>query len=60
MEMHSPTHDLSFATAEANNSNTTKNEQHIASEGIERISQALWKAINNADEDDASLWKMWR
>ena len=60
MEMQSSNHDSSNVQSDATNGNTPRQDQPLNTLRLETISQALWKAISNADEQDASLWRMWR
>ena len=61
MEIHTSNKDSSNLQTESANKAASGQQSGLANEGIERISQALWKVINaQIEENDASLWKMWR
>ncbi|QPH40372.1 hypothetical protein [Pedobacter endophyticus] len=61
MEIHTSKKDSSNLQTESANKAPSGQQSGLANEGIERISQALWKVINaQIAENDASLWKMWR
>ncbi|WP_316799569.1 hypothetical protein [Pedobacter frigidisoli] len=60
MEMQSSNHDSSNVQLDTANANTPRQDQLLNTLRLETISQALWKAISAADEQDASLWRMWR
>ncbi|WP_156166820.1 hypothetical protein [Pedobacter sp. BMA] len=58
--MKSSDHELSNVQSDSSNGNVPHPDQNLTTVRLETISQALWKAISNADDQDASLWRMWR